>query len=547
MYSRHCVGVLFFLFCISNLHAQDWLWALNAGGGGPEEAFSATSDQLGNVYLTGYFNSDTARFGSISLLNKGNNDVFIVKYDQGGNAVWARQAGGVGDDQGFSIHADPSGNVIVAGSFNSDTLFIGSMSLFNTGMLDFFVIKYDALGNILWAISAGGAAIDEAYALSTDQNANVYVTGHFMSDSIKLNAEIAYNGNPGFSEIFLIKLNAAGNTEWIKSATGNNNDIAYNVTTGNQNDIYITGFFRSLSITFEQEVLTNSAPARDVFIAKYNDEGELNWAKSFGAEQNDLAYNVLVLENDHIAVTGSFRSDSISFGNQVLRNTQAGTLDIFLVKYNSDGQEISVAGGGGPYDDYAFCLYQGNNSDLYVAGGFQSYMMALDTHVIQNAKDSAFDMFIAAYNMNDEAIWLEGYGGPEDDYFNWLTNDPVGNVYVAGRIGSDDVQIGPTLLQGKGDDDIFLAKFSTIPSSLFNHRRLNSNDITIYPNPSSGWFIVEQNDPDQIAQLTLFTLYGDQVLTKQFIEKTEVNLIPGVYILCVQKARQTCFEKVIIH
>ena len=137
----------------------------------------------------------------------GNADIFVVKYDASGNALWAKSAGGTSsDDEGLGISTDASGNVLVTGFFSSPTITFGSTTLTNAGSRDIFVVKYDASGNALWAKSAGGTSSDDrGFAISTDASGNVLVTGSFQSSSITFGSTTLTNA--GSTDIFVAKLN----------------------------------------------------------------------------------------------------------------------------------------------------------------------------------------------------------------------------------------------------------------------------------------------------------------------------------------------------
>ena len=163
------------------------LWAKRAGGINYEEGRGVSTDSNGNIFVTGFFYSATIIFGSDTLTNslpQGGSEIFIVKYDPNGNVLWAKSVQGVSSDYGWSVSADPSGNVFLTGEFNSDTLSFGpSIMITKTSSSAVFVIKYDSNGNALWAKSNVGTfgANDRGLSVSTDPSGNAFVTGNFTS------------------------------------------------------------------------------------------------------------------------------------------------------------------------------------------------------------------------------------------------------------------------------------------------------------------------------------------------------------------------------
>ena len=126
-----------------------------------------------------------------STLTSTNGNLFIAKYDASGNVLWAKSTAGAGDDgTGNSVSADAGGNVFVTGYFTSPTLTFGITTLTNAGggggsfPYDIFIAKYDAGGNVLWAKSVGGTGWDQGNSVSADAGGNVFVTGSFSSLSL---------------------------------------------------------------------------------------------------------------------------------------------------------------------------------------------------------------------------------------------------------------------------------------------------------------------------------------------------------------------------
>jgi hypothetical protein len=142
----------------------------------------------------------------------GTSDLFLVKYDANGNVVWAKSEGGTDYDAAWSVTVDTSGKSYVAGYFKSPTITFGSNTLTNTGMKDIFLSKYDADGNVLWAKSAGGAGDDEALSVCVNGSGNPYVAGWFKSSTLTFGSYTLTNaGADNTSDIFLAKIgNSAG-------------------------------------------------------------------------------------------------------------------------------------------------------------------------------------------------------------------------------------------------------------------------------------------------------------------------------------------------
>jgi PKD repeat protein len=198
--------------------------------------------------------------------------VFIVKYDSDGNALWAKNAGGTDNDYAFSVAADPSNNSYVTGFFFSPTITFGSVSLTNAGSYDMFIVKYDASGNVLWAKNSGGYSI-AAQSIAADPagSGDSYVTGYFSDTTITFGSTILTNSNNNTSsDIFLVKYDEDGNVQWAKSAKGINPDQAFSVAADAYGDVYVAGYFSSPTMMFDSTTLS-LVSYYDMFIAKIGD------------------------------------------------------------------------------------------------------------------------------------------------------------------------------------------------------------------------------------------------------------------------------------
>lgn len=194
---KKVILILFLLVCsvqYSNAQSGSWQWARNSTGTTPPGTFcnhsiSLAADRMGNSFTTGYFYTPTITFGSTTLTNTSSaaTDIFLAKYDISGNFKWAKKAGGSNYDAPNSVAADVSGNVYVTGFYSSPSISFGSTTFTSSGITRTFLVKYDSLGNILWAKSPIGGS--QAYCVTTDSGGNVFITGNY-TDTLVLGSII---------------------------------------------------------------------------------------------------------------------------------------------------------------------------------------------------------------------------------------------------------------------------------------------------------------------------------------------------------------------
>ena len=375
------------------------LWAKGAGGSTDDYGYGIAVDANGNSYVTGYFTSVTIAFDSVSFSSTGSaGDIFVVKYDASGNVLWGKSEGGASTEFGNSIAVDAQGNSYVTGSFQSPSITFGNTTLTNadnTGnTYDVFTLKYDPLGNILWAKSAGGTNDDQGYGITVDTSGNSFITGFFRSSAIVFDSTTLTNAG-----VFVVKYNTSGNAVWAKNAGGsgmnvNGKSIGVDVN-GNS---YITGFFKSPSITFGSFTLTNDTTTNsaDVFVVKYSPSGNVLWAKSAGGGFNDMGYGISIGATGNAYITGYFRSHTITFGSTTLTNKGPNTGDIFVVKYDELGNVIWAKSVGAASYDYGNSISVDEYENSYLTGFFQSSTIPFGTDTLTNADNSGntSDFFI---------------------------------------------------------------------------------------------------------------------------------------------------------
>ena len=314
------------------------LWAKSEGSGSNESGQSVCTDASGNVFITGSFYSDNLYIGTTWLFKSEwdrYNDIFIVKYDTSGNVLWAKSAGGVGYDEGYAVCTDSTGNLFVTGRFNSPTITFGTTSLKCTNSFtDIFIVKYDTSGNVLWAKSAGSTG---GHGLSTgvctDASGNVFITGGFAGSIISFGTT-TLKCSDSIADIFIVKYDTSGNVLWAKSAGSIGYDLSYGVCTDASGNVFITGGFAGSIISFGTTTLKCSGSFGDIFIVKYDTSGNVLWAKSAGGYGYDLSYGVCTDASGNVIITGGFGSPTISFGTDMLTNTNntVNSMDIFIAK-----------------------------------------------------------------------------------------------------------------------------------------------------------------------------------------------------------------------
>jgi hypothetical protein len=360
----------------------NFLWAVQAGGTGEDGSHGISVDTSANVYITGYFQG-SASFGSTSLTSAGNYDIFATKLDSNGSFLWAAAAGGTSFDQGYGIAVDASGNVYLTGYFRQDATF-GFTTLSNNGNSDIFAAKLDSDGNFLWAVSAGGTGYDQGSAISVN-DANVYLTGSFNSSTIVFGSTTLTSS--GYYDVFVAKLNTAGNWLWAKSAGGSNTDVAFSIALDASANVCLAGYFESATAYFGSIIITGSGNL-DVFAAKLDTNGNFLWAKQAGGTGEDWGNSIAVDAASNLYLTGWFAGSAV-FGTATLTSSN---YDVFAAKLDANGNFLWVKQAGGTGEDRGYGIAVDAAANAYVTGEFEGSAVFGSATLISSG---SIDIFVA--------------------------------------------------------------------------------------------------------------------------------------------------------
>ena len=308
------------------------------------------------------------------------------------------KAGGTDNEAGLGIAKDANGNTYVTGVFKSSSLVFGNTVLSSAGDYDFFIVKYDSLWNVEWMRSAGGANEDRGNAIAVDAAGNAYVTGAFASDSI----------------------------------------------------------------TFGNITLVSSNGTYDIFIVKYDPQGNVSWAKSMGAPLYNSGNSIALDPNDNIYVTGSYNNDTISFGNNIILVSDPGSsTNIFVAKYDSTGSCMWARNAAGQTATQGNGITADANGNSYVTGDFATDSVVFGNFTLIN-NGTYSNVFIVKYDSSGNVVWAKSFGGNNLDQGTSISADAIGNTYTTGFFYSSSVIFGSNItITNSGLADVFVVKLDS--------------------------------------------------------------------------------------
>ncbi|MCX6646326.1 MAG: hypothetical protein NTY09_08215 [bacterium] len=381
-----------------------------------------------------------------------------------GNLIWAKRSGGISQfDYGYGITTLSDNSTVVTGVFYESATFgqgePNETVLTSAGFGDIFIARYNADSTLAWAKRAGGKAFDDwGNGITALSDNSTVVTGWFWGIATFGPGESNQTvlTSVGEEDFFIARYNPDGTLAWVKSAGGGFGYImGYGITALSDNSTVVTGYF-SGTPTFgpgepNQTVLA-SAGGGDIFIARYNPDGTLAWAK------------------DSTVVTGCFVG-SVTFGpgepNQTVL-TSDGMHDIFIACYNPDGSLAWVkhAEGSPAVSDTGLGITTLSDDSTVVTGWFGGPTTFGPDEPNETVLTSAgfWDIFIARYNPDGTLTWAKRAGGADDDFGNGITTLSDNSTVVTGwfdqlaTFGSGEPN--QTVLISAGASDIFVARFN---------------------------------------------------------------------------------------
>jgi len=324
-------------------------------------------------------------------------DFWLVKTNASGGMLWNRTYGGGGADEAYSVRQTNDGGYVVAG-------FTRSFGLDNA---DFWLVKTEVDGSVRWSKRYGGVYDDCAYCVQQTSDMGYILAGSTESFGAG-------------SDFWLVKTDSSGNMQWNKTYGGSGSDRAFSVAQTTDGGYIMAG-----------ETDSSGAGSFDFWMIKTDSLGTLLWSKMFGGTGEDEARSVQQTSDGGYIVAGS----TLSFG--------AGGIDFCLVKTDASGNKQWSQPYGGTFDDEAYSVQQTGDGGYIVAGSTKSY--GLYTGV--------WNFWLVKTDAQGSMQWNQVNGGSNDDRAYSVQQTGDGGYIVAGGTES----------YGAGLEDFWLTKTAPHP------------------------------------------------------------------------------------
>lgn len=314
-------------------------WQRSLGGSANDGASTVRQTSDGGYIIAGSSESNDGDVGT----NLGGRDYWIVKLDPAGNIQWEKSYGGPGNESASSIKQTIDGGYVVAGYSQSYTGDITGQH----GDGDFWIIKLDAAGSLIWQKALGGSNFDSATDIQQTDDEGYIVCGISFSN----NGDV--NGNHGDRDMWVVKLDQNGNLLWDKSLGGTsaefNGDVASSILQTLDGGYLVAG----LTTSDNYDVSINYG-TDDMWVVKLDGSGNIQWEKSLGGPSFDQAKSAIQTADGGYVVAGF--------------TSTFGVGDVWVVKLDQNGNTLWDKRMGGSENDGAYDIFQVSDGGFIVAG-----------------------------------------------------------------------------------------------------------------------------------------------------------------------------------
>jgi len=319
------------------------------------------SDVLNSVFQTsdgGYFLISTSQ--SFFGLDKGQGDCWILKLDSAGELEWTKNYGGTAVDYVNSATQTFDGGYLIVGVSNSIDGDLKGAG--NKGKGDSWILKLNESGGIEWSKTYGGSGDDSPNSATQTFDGGYLIVG--VSNSI--DGDLKEAGNKGRYDSWVLKLNESGGIEWSKTYGGSDNDNLQSVKRLLKGGYIIVGDSRSNDGDLKE--VGNKGKA-DYWILKLDDNGEIEWSKTYGGSESDYAINSIINNQDEIIVLGS----TFSYDRDLTELERTGPSDIWILKLLSTGELVGSNVFGSKGQEIANSTYPTKDKGFIIAGYVRLY------------------------------------------------------------------------------------------------------------------------------------------------------------------------------
>lgn len=512
--------------------SQNWSPPVQWGSPGNETCDALAISNDGSIFLAGTFLANF-QIGSQTLETRGEEDIFMLRTDANGNVRWAKRAGSRLGDEWSAMAADSEGNLIGVGSFWFDADFDATELTATQNPKAIFMVKYAPAGQLQWAQAINGTNLKEVEALVVDDADNILITG-FFSDSLTIADTTLVAA--GDTDLFVAKFNADGALQWAlrQGQSGDTRGLTMGLTSAG--DAIVSGFFNDTALIASERLIANTDD-RDLFITRISTTGEPLWARKAGGVFDKDPTALAVDDADNIYVAG-FLIGVMTLSPDLSIQSQTGTSDFFMVKYDAAGNPLAARAFGGALPQEPTDILVLNNT--VILSGFYQGAMAFDGFSF----DAGFSVhsFVLGFDADLQTLWAKDITADDAIFAMQIAEDADANLWASGSfrgmVNFDHQTINANSY------DIFLAKLNRETTSI-TAPVASEQRFLAFPNPASEVLLIQTDIANYTVQL--FDSTGREVFRAANPKNIEVqDFQNGVYFLHFKYDERTEVQRVLV-
>jgi hypothetical protein len=453
--------ILLILVSASTLYSQEIEWQNTIGGSFPDDLFSLQKSSDGGYILGGVSLSNIS--GDKTENCFGLEDYWILKTDSLGNIQWQNTIGGSDWDRLHSIKQTLDGGYILGGYSRSNIS--GDKTEISLGDFDYWILKTDSFGNILWQNTIGGSGGEILYSIQQTSDGGFLLGGNSYSN---ISGDKTEN-NIGWGDYWIVKTDSLGSIQWQNTIGGSNYDILYSIEQASDGG-YLLGGHSSSNISGDKT--ENSLGSYDFWIVKVDLLGNIEWQNTIGGSDEESLYSIEQTNDGGYLLGGTSKSN---ISGDKTENCK-GFYDYWIVKIDSIGNIQWQNTIGGNSGDMLNTIKQARDEGYILGGWSQSNISGNKTE--NNFGDSSYyDYWVVKTDSLGRIQWQNTIGGSEIDDLKCIDNSNDGS-YILGGVSLSNIS-GDKIENSLGSSDYWIIKltdnFNLIKGKLFAD--LNSNGI----------------------------------------------------------------------
>ena len=520
--------------------AQVPIWNDRYGDESPQVPTSIALGPDNGIVIAGSF-SGVLDLGGAPLISAGEYDIFLALFNAEGQHIWSRSFGDASNDKARDLAVSAEGDILLSGDF-FQTIDFGGGPLISEGDKDAFLARFDLEGNHVWSQGFGDAQFQSASAVAFDTDGNAILGGNFRG-SIDLGGGSldAFDAQ----DIFIACFDAGGGHLWSQSFAGFYDQWIMDLDTDGFGGFALAGSFAG-SLDWGDEVQV-AMDGQDAYQAHFDAAGLLLWSSVYGGAGNQIARAVVDLGLEGTVLAGDFES-SIDLAGEAL--ISAGGTDLFLARFDPGGQRLWSGSFGDEQDQGLEALSAGPAEDISITGWAEG---APDFGGGPLPTAGSMDIFLARYNGEGGHLWSAVFGDGQEQRGQGLAIDALGDLVLgAWFMGSVDLGAGPLFSSGSADIVLakFGAVTSATPPTIYP-MRLSLHPNPFNPKLTLQWTLRRSGRVTvQLLDLrgrVLRTLFEEHLATGPHSASFLVGDLPsGIYLCRVTGPEGSAVRKTVL-